>query len=413
MMSKEDMNIVKEEVDRLIQLDHPHIAKYYEWYENKKQLCVVSEFIADAQPLQQLVENGTSRITEREISIIMKQLFEAIVYLNKNAMMHRNIIPSNVMVDNNLNVKLIDFGIAKLTDKCKHTDTTKDIAQFTAPESYHGDYTILSDVWSLGNLTYLLFAGKLPFSGANVMSTFKKSTNRAITFKSSVWSEVSMDAKNMIKDMIKGNPTERISPEDLLKHSWFKYVDELVYEVEEEKVSVSTLRKLQTFQFTNELQKIFLIMLVNMLLDDEEFYDHQKQFNLCDKDHDGMITVEELFNSYNQSSVKISKDECEKIIDKLDFAGKKAINFTEFLVATLNRSELMNETIIHDLFMYFDSDDDKKIWDEDIFRELQAVDNNVTREQLHDLVDKHAKKFRNCITYDEFEKILIRSGMSH
>lgn len=174
------------------------------------------------------MEKGRKDFTEKEIATIIKQIFKAIDYLDQQGIMHRNIVPNNVMVDEDFNVTLIDFGISRLTTRGKHIDTKKDISQFTAPESYQGEYSIKSDIWSIGNLTYLMFAGKLPFSGEGVMGTFKKAAKRKITFKSSAWNDVSEEAKSIVKEMTRGEPEKRLAAQALLNHEWFDAIEESV-----------------------------------------------------------------------------------------------------------------------------------------------------------------------------------------
>lgn len=408
LMTPEDIQAVKDEVDILVTLDHPNIVKYYEWYENKKYLYVVSQYVKNAVTLHNQLDRGRKDFySECEISKIMRQLYQAEEYLQQNNIIHRNIVPNNVMVDTNLRVTLIDFGLARLTSRGKQIDTKKDVSQFTAPESYNGEYTNLSDVWSLGNLAYLLFAGKLPFSGDGIMNTFKKSSKRNLTFKSSAWAEVSREAKDMIKEMIVGDPDRRAHPRSLVVHEWFDVVEEEVQENDEEKVDERILLLLREFQFKNKLQKIFVHMLVNMLLDDEEFPELNKKFNAIDKDQDGVISVKELFNAFESTKIKIDEKECKEIIKKLDFSDKMQINFTEFLVATLDRNQIKQEPAIQDLFKFFDTDKDKKIEEDDILREIQAVDNNISKMELNGLVEQYARTYKNCLTYEEVEKLIM------
>lgn len=86
-----------------------------------------------------------------------------------------------------------------------------------------------------------------------------------------------------------------------------------------------------TFQFTNTLQKIFVHMLINMLLDDEDFAELAKKFNFIDKDQDGIIGLDELYDAYRNSLTPLEHNTVEEIVNKLDFANKQQLNFTEFL----------------------------------------------------------------------------------
>lgn len=91
----------------------------------------------------------------------------------------------------------------------------------------------------------------------------------------------------------------------------------------------------------------------------------------------------------------------------MDFSDKRQINFTEFLVATLDRNQIKNESAIQDLFKFFDTDKDKRIEEDDILREIQAVDNNISKMELNGLVEQHARTYKNCLTYAEVEKLIM------
>jgi calcium-dependent protein kinase len=366
----------------------------------------VSKFV-EGQTLQNLLEKGRKDYTEGDIARIMKQLYEAECYLKERKIVHRNILPNNVIVDEMKNATLIDFGLSRLTSRGNRIDTIQDISQFTAPESYNGNYTTESDIWSLGNLMYLFFAGKLPFSGENMMGAFKKSTQRKLTFNSSAWTDVSKEAKSMIKQMIVGESQRRISVEDLRNHSWFQVAEDIVNEHDEEVVDDKILQKLKNFQFKHKLQKIFVHMHVNLILDNEEFPEIFKQFNLIDRDQDGMISIKELAETYSDSSVKADEKEVEEIVLRLDFSNKKQLNFTEFLIPLMSRTKLKDKESIKDLFKFFDTDKDDMITQDDILREIQAVDNCISKMELHQLLDQHAKKYKQCLTYEEVENMIM------
>lgn len=159
------------------------MVKYIEWFESKKNMNAVSKFISHST-LKDMIEYRRREFTEADIAVIMKQLFEVGSYLHENNVVHMNIVPNNVMVSKKLNLTLIDFGVSRLTERGKNINIQKDISQFTAPESYDGEYSPKSDVWSLGNLMYFLFSSKMPFSTDSNMISFKKTANKKVTFKS-------------------------------------------------------------------------------------------------------------------------------------------------------------------------------------------------------------------------------------
>ena len=92
----------------------------------------------------------------------MKSLFQALNHCHANNVIHRDIKPENIMVTKEGSVRLIDFGLSKVTTR-KNLQTVAGTPYYMAPEVLRGNYGEKADLWSLGVLLYVLVSGYLPF----------------------------------------------------------------------------------------------------------------------------------------------------------------------------------------------------------------------------------------------------------
>ena len=125
--------------------------------------------------------NQLGGITERLARIYMAQLVNAIEHLQGKQIVHRDLKPLNVMIDDNCNLKIIDFGEAKHVDEqyktsmdqTNHMDTFVGTPNYLSPEVIKSDkHTLAIDVWAIGNILYKMIFGKVAFPGRNKMLVY-------------------------------------------------------------------------------------------------------------------------------------------------------------------------------------------------------------------------------------------------
>jgi eukaryotic-like serine/threonine-protein kinase len=161
------------EAEALARLQHPGIAQIYEAGTADsgagEQPYFAMEFIAHGQRLTAYAESH--RLNVRQRLALMAQVCDAVHHAHQRGLIHRDLKPANILVDEGGHPKVLDFGVARVTDSDAHTIQT-DIGQlvgtlaYMSPEQAMADpleLDIRSDVYALGVVLYELLAGKLPY----------------------------------------------------------------------------------------------------------------------------------------------------------------------------------------------------------------------------------------------------------
>lgn len=156
----------KNEAKTLARLSHPNIALLYNYLQNKDDFYMVMEYV-DGENLDQLLKLRTALPYQLVVPVICKAL-QALEHAHQKGILHRDIKPANIMLTKDNDVKLTDFGIAKVSDAAKLTQVSRVIGtiEFLAPELIEGkEPSAASDIYAVGITMYELLTGKLPFSG--------------------------------------------------------------------------------------------------------------------------------------------------------------------------------------------------------------------------------------------------------
>lgn len=146
-------------------LNNPHIAKAVSSEKARKFIYTVSEFIEGTTLAQWMIDNPSPSL--EQVRNIVAQIAKGLQAFHRQEMIHQDLRPNNIMIDDMGTVKIIDFGSTKITGVQEITEERQEIAgtaQYTAPEYFLGaEGSSQADIFSLGVITYQLLSGALPY----------------------------------------------------------------------------------------------------------------------------------------------------------------------------------------------------------------------------------------------------------
>ncbi|XP_058860709.1 MAP kinase-activated protein kinase 2 [Acipenser ruthenus] len=209
-----------------------HIVRIVEVYENlyqgRKCLLIVMECMDGGELFSRIQDRGDQAFTEREASEIMHSIGEAIQYLHSINIAHRDVKPENLLYTTkrpSALLKLTDFGFAKETTTHNSLATPCYTPYYVAPEVLGPEkYDKSCDMWSLGVIMYILLCGYPPFysnHGLAISPGMKKRIRMGqYEFPNPEWCEVSEEAKQLIRHLLKTEPTQRMTITEFMNHPW-------------------------------------------------------------------------------------------------------------------------------------------------------------------------------------------------
>ena len=197
-------------------------------YSGFKCLLVIMECMNGGELFNRIQDRGEAAFTEREAARIMQMICTAVAHLHGMDIAHRDLKPENLLFSSphpEAILKLTDFGFAKETSIHSNLQTPCYTPYYVAPEVLSATrYDKSCDMWSLGVICYILLCGYPPFysnHGLAISPGMKKRIRAGqYDFPSSEWSCVSSEAKNLIRGLLKTDPMERLSIEQVMAHDW-------------------------------------------------------------------------------------------------------------------------------------------------------------------------------------------------
>ena len=156
----------KNEARVMASLNHPNITRVIDFDEQPQNLCIVMEYL-DGEDLSQKIKKYGA-LSEMEINKVFTQTLSAFQYAHDKGIVHRDIKPSNIFVLPDGQIKILDFGIAKLfgqNNEITQTGTQMGTPTYMSPEQVKADKSIdyRSDIYSLGVTLYYAANGKAPY----------------------------------------------------------------------------------------------------------------------------------------------------------------------------------------------------------------------------------------------------------
>ncbi len=161
----------KNESKAISLLNHPNIVKVYDVSVNDQLQYIVMEYV-DGMTLREYLNERGGKLTSRETVHFISQILKALEHAHANGVVHRDIKPQNIMLLDNGQLRMMDFGIARISraENQLLSGKTMGSVHYISPEQAKGDETdCTSDIYSVGIMMYEMLSGQLPFDAEDAV----------------------------------------------------------------------------------------------------------------------------------------------------------------------------------------------------------------------------------------------------
>ena len=418
--AKEEEENLMNEVDILRKLDHPNIVKITDFYSLKTEYNIITEYCQEGELFDEIKAN--SPFNEALAAWYLKQILSAVSYCHNMNIIHRDLKPENILIvkrqKNGFHpIKIIDFGTAKVFQKEKAEHVLIGSAYYIAPEVLSRNYTELCDLWSCGVIMYILLTGRPPFNGSSEEEIMKKIKDGVYDLKKYPWGVISEEAKDLLKGLLQVNTKKRLTAKAALEHKWFKIEKTqstvTAYNVKHRQLN-KLIENLMKYRSDNILRCAVIALLVHNSIQLNQAHDAVKLFNQIDKNGDGKISKDELFNGLQPYKKDISDEQLRKQVDiifnNIDSDHNGYLEYEEFVRAAIDKDHFLSVNFLQFAFNYFDKDHDGEITLEEVKNKFFLSDKNrnsvKAQEQLQKSFNEIDINGDGKLSFEEFGKMM-------
>jgi calcium-dependent protein kinase len=302
-----------------------------------------------------------------------------------------------------MKIKIIDFGTSQefIIGSKKKMEERYGTPYYIAPDVLNKSYNEKCDIWSLGVILYILLVGYPPFNGSDDKKIIDAVKKGKFTLDEPEWDDVSEEAIDLVKKCLTYDPEKRITAGEALDHAWFKKFAK--GEKIKKSLASNALKNLKNFRAEQKLKQAALAYIVSQCLTKEETDKMEEIFAQMDKDNNGMLDRTEIQEGYEEHfGMPIDDEELDKIFNAIDADGSGSIDYSEFLMATMNEQQLMSKEKLKQAFKMFDKDGSGSISKDEIREALGNIDDDLADKMISEVDQDNDGE----ISFEEFEKMM-------
>ena len=460
-LNEENSEEIRNEISVLKSLDHPNIMKIYEFYEDKENMYLITEFCGgDAANIQ----DKYGVLPEFLVKYIMYQVFMAVAFFHANKIVHTDIKRENIaffyrdekkdkkevedflkkffedkettdeLTDasglenlsedalkvakelSNFDVKILDFGSAKKRNRNKLSGITGTV-YYCSPEIVNDKYDFECDEWACGVMMYILLVNEPPFQGESEEEIFSKILKDEPNLDINPLKDISDNCKDLIKKLLEKDAKKRIKAREALKHPFFTSginIGNLFKGKYKENTEIlKTLYKRKTQEIQDKKGSKFKDMVIAYITlhfsEKEEEKKARKIFmEMAGGDNHFLIRKDTFVHRMGNIYKNESKEKIEELFDNIDENKSGNIEYEELVRALSDRSKLLNDKNLREAFDFFDKDKSGSIsWNE--IAEIIEPDGSIPKQIMKDFMEEIGQKDENKeISFEEFKMILTK-----
>lgn len=367
--SQEKYKSLMMQIEALRSLDHPHICREYETFEDDQNIYIIMELYTGGQ----LLDREEGPMPERRVADVMSQLLGAAAHAHERQIVHQDIRPENILyasADVDSRIVLCDWSCSSFIDTPEEDSRRALVfSEFSAPELDFRSRTDRGDVWSLGAIAFALLTLEFPFN-----DVAKEDFSWGAGYQ-----ELSRSCRDFVEQLMRFNPRERPSAREALNHTWLQEAKSMSRPSVPTTMLSNMASNLVKFKNQNLARKAAATYAA-VHLSGDKLHQLTKAFEAIDANGDGFIDQAELADllrkqvearkyggeesdSGDEDVQLASQDDSSMfaVLSALDVDGSGKVQYTEFLAAAA--SALMEDSVqlCWEAFRGFDVDGDGQI----------------------------------------------------
>jgi len=420
LLECEDGPELGKRVRMLAAFRHPSVCKLLEAFDSDHYILLVYEKLAGKPVFEEL--SAKTCVTESQVASLMLQLLRGLEASAANGMGHGALCPKNIFLTKEGSIRTTDLGLAGFFKSlpCTSWQDQQDL-QCVAPEvaekwlsSKHKsdfdkeawatlvDETITSavDVWSCGVLLCMMLTGKPPVRASkSVQELVRGIAECRLVFDPSL----SAEAKQLLKSMLRQDPKNRPTYQELLQHPWFQRDSPAAQAALPKKVC----EELGSYHHETYFKKL-MMRVVASKLPPRKIKKLKESFKLMDSNGDGHISLDEF-----QAGLARHPDlagEFEDAFRDINYHATGFISLDEFVAATLDSQKKLVETTLFDAFNSVDANCDGVLSLDELHKVVSSLDGSMGQEHAELLLHLLDEEVTGPLTFAQFRAMLRQEG---
>ena len=218
-LSNKTMN---QEFNVINKLKHRHIVEFKEIIQTTNNYYYVFELV-EGSDLKKEIDGRAKPFSEFEAQKLFRQFSEALIHLSLNDVVHRDLKPANIMLSRKGEVKLTDFGLARVFKKEDQAmmETQSGTPYFQSPERLRGEpFDEKADMWSAGIILFQMLTKRVPFPATSAVELHEKVMRGFYSIPDEI--DVSDVCLNLVRNLIQAKPENRMGIRELREHIFVK-----------------------------------------------------------------------------------------------------------------------------------------------------------------------------------------------